>query len=312
MATGERSRSGGARGIAHFLSEHEDHGGGFDVQREPGEGTGRLTVTCGGCGEAIEYQAAEVDPRELAATEAEGLDGWGPIPPAEPAAAPSAPRPAPPRRRPPQPERRGKRTRRASGSSRWLATGAIALLIVGGLVMILVGVMRDNGGSQSAAPGTQQAPAQTSTGTKSAPTPSGGGTSGLQRKTFANRFSIGVAPGWQTGQKQGATALTAPGGVAEVDVYFQKGENSSNAMAKAASSFLERRHPDGQAGKPQTVQFAGSSAVRVAMTYSGGEEIAVVLPHGGYTYAVLTRVDKGANQAIQSQAQQQANSFRVV
>jgi hypothetical protein len=194
---------------------------------------------------------------------------------------------------------------------RWLATGAIALLIVGGLVMIVVGVMRDKGGSQSAAPSTQPAPAQTSsTGTQSAKAPSGGGTSGLQRKTFANRFSIGVATGWQSGQKQGATALTAPGGVAEVDVYFQKGESSSNAMAKAATSFLERRHPDGQAGKPQTVQFARSPAVRVGMTYSGGEEVAVVLPHGGYTYALLTRVDKGADQAIQSQAQQQANSFR--
>src|SRR5262249_22525840 len=137
-----------------------------------------------------------------------------------------------------------------------------------------------------------------------------GQAAGLERRTFANRFSIGVAPGWPTGESQGATTLTAPGDVAEIDIYFQKGVSSPKAMAQAASSFLERRHPDGRAGAPRQVQFAGTTAVRVEMTYPGGSEVALSFPDGGFTYALLTRVDDGASAEIRRQAQQQTESFR--
>jgi hypothetical protein len=59
MALGERFRSGGARGIARFLSDHQDCNAGFDVRREDSAGTGRLSITCKGCHQAITYKAAE-------------------------------------------------------------------------------------------------------------------------------------------------------------------------------------------------------------------------------------------------------------
>ncbi len=65
MAPGERFQSGGARGIARFLSDHQNCNAGFDVRREDGAGTGRLSITCKGCRQAITYKAAEAG--ELAA-----------------------------------------------------------------------------------------------------------------------------------------------------------------------------------------------------------------------------------------------------
>ncbi|MBM3666202.1 MAG: hypothetical protein FJW90_01750 [Actinobacteria bacterium] len=65
MAEGERFRSEGARGIARFLSEHQHPEAGFDVSREAGPGSGRLLITCLGCGASIACRA--VDAGEMAA-----------------------------------------------------------------------------------------------------------------------------------------------------------------------------------------------------------------------------------------------------
>ena len=60
MALGERFRSGGARGIAQFLAEHQHCDAGFDVRRDEAPGSGKLTITCQGCGQTVSYNAAEV------------------------------------------------------------------------------------------------------------------------------------------------------------------------------------------------------------------------------------------------------------
>jgi hypothetical protein len=318
MATGERFRSGGARGIARFLAEHQNHDAGFDVQRDQSEGTGRLRITCKGCGETIDYRAA--DAGELAAGP-DALDNGGATASAEAAAGPIG---APPRRSPPGRERPAR-----SRLPRWLATAAIAVLIGGGLLLIAIGLIRDRGGEQSSTPSTstptqqaqpQQAqPANTQTAPAAPPAQQGGaGAAGgqaapkpsLQRRTFANRFSIGVAPGWRSGEQDGAITLTAPGGVAEIDVYFQAGDSSPSAMAGAASGFLERRHPDGHVGAPHSTRLADSPAVRISTTFPGGTEQAVILSQGGYTYLLLIRQDRGANAAIKREAEAELASFR--
>ena len=46
------------RGLSIFLAEHEDCGGGFEVQRREGSAGSLVRVICGGCGQSIEYPAA--------------------------------------------------------------------------------------------------------------------------------------------------------------------------------------------------------------------------------------------------------------
>lgn len=330
MATGERFRSGGARGIARFLAEHQNHDAGFDVQRDQSQGTGRLRITCKGCGETIDYRAAEAG--ELAAA-GDALENGGSTARAEAGAEQSARRVGPARPAPrPEPSRRPTGPAARPLVPRWVPTAAIALLIGGGLLLIAIGLIRDSGGQQNPAPAPttapqqqqqrepqQQSPANTQTAPAAPPAQqgaaagqgqAGASTVTLHRRSFANRFSIGIAPGWQTGQKDGAITITAPGSVAEIDVYFQSGERPPSAMVGAASGFLEQRHPNGRVGSPHPTHLAGSPAVRVTTSYPGGAEEAVILSRGGYTYVVLVRVDRGANPAVQREAQAELNSFR--
>jgi hypothetical protein len=209
---------------------------------------------------------------------------------------------------------------------RWVPTAAIALLIGGGLLLIAIGLLRDSGGQQNPAPSTtasqqpqQRSPANTPAAPAAPPAQKGAaagqGQAGatavtLHRRSFANRFSIGIAPGWRPSEKDGAIAIAAPGSVAEIDVYFQSGERPPSAMVGAASGFLKQRHPSGQVGSPHQTHLAGSPAVRVTTSYPGGAEEAVILSRGGYTYVVLVRVDRGANPAVQREAHAELNNFR--
>ena len=46
------------RGLSTFLAEHEDCGGGFEVQRREDSAGSIVRVICGGCRQSIEYPAA--------------------------------------------------------------------------------------------------------------------------------------------------------------------------------------------------------------------------------------------------------------
>jgi hypothetical protein len=193
MAIGERFRSGGAHGIARFLAEHQGCNSGFDVRRDEQFGTGKLSITCGGCGASVEYRAAEAG--ELAAggpqpgpVPANGSEAALPPPPA-PADPPPAAPPAgavPPFSAPPPPSapfapgvptpltRRAAGTptfpgmNRAQPSSRrssgrvpgWLSVALIGALILGGLTMIAIGLTKEENQQPAATPPSGQAPAE--------------------------------------------------------------------------------------------------------------------------------------------------------
>jgi hypothetical protein len=75
------------QGLSRFLVQHERCGAGFDVAHPAGLGSGRVSITCRGCGARHEYATATIEvERELTI---------------EPTEAPS--RPQPPRRRAPTP-----------------------------------------------------------------------------------------------------------------------------------------------------------------------------------------------------------------
>ena len=119
----------------------------------------------------------------------------------------------------------------------------------------------------------------------------------LQVTTFASRFRIGIARGWQVGQKDTAIALIAPRSKAEVDVYYASEERSLNDLASDATRFLKTRHPDGRVTAPHPVRVGLLQGLRIKAVYRGGSESALVLVDSGFTYVLLQRVDRGASAA---------------
>jgi hypothetical protein len=87
------------QGLSRFLVQHERCEAGFDVAHPAGLGSGRVTITCRGCGARHEYATATIDlERELSAAGApEETRPGAPEPaPAAPSEAPAIPpRPAP-------------------------------------------------------------------------------------------------------------------------------------------------------------------------------------------------------------------------
>jgi hypothetical protein len=90
-------------GLSRFLVQHERCGAGFDVAHPAGLGSGRVSITCRGCGARHEYATATIEvERELIIEPAKPAEpAPEPQPPAaEPPAIPPRPAPYPESRRP--------------------------------------------------------------------------------------------------------------------------------------------------------------------------------------------------------------------
>lgn len=324
----ERFRSGGARGIARFLSDHQHCDAGFDVRREAGAGTGRLSITCKGCGEGITYKAAEAG--ELAAgPELVNGDGAGARPAAAPPAAP--PPPEQPKRleaTPLGPSEGAVGTSPVRGSRGrlpgWIQPALIALVILAGLVLVAVGISRSFGGDESpqqpvtsaettapaeTAPAETAAPPPAETTPSPQPPPSQG--VNLTRRDVDGRYAIGVPRGWRSDSGDGALSIAAPGGVAAIRVFYESGAESDAELAEGAARFLADEHDGAQVSRPQRVRVGSVRGYEVTAAYGGGEETAMVLTRGGYSYLVLRRVDNGASEPIAAEATASFNSFRA-
>jgi hypothetical protein len=331
----ERFRSGGARGIARFLSDHQHCDAGFEVRREAGAGTGRLSITCKGCGQGITYKAAEAG--ELAAgpelTNGGSLAA-APIPPA--LAAPEPPAlPRTPSLEPTSPSRtpvgtspvRGER----GGLPRWIVPALIGLVIAAGLVMIAIGLTRSGGEQGGEATPTAETPTQaetsppSETATAPAPAPPPEETTPapapepsappqgvrLKRQEVDGRYAIGVPVGWDGDNDDGVLTLTPPGRVAQIRIFYEPGAESDVELADGAAGFLADEHNGAQVGQPQRVRVGGIRAFEVTATYGGGEETAMVLTRSGYSFLVLRRVDRGASEAVAAAANASFASFRA-
>jgi hypothetical protein len=353
MALDERFKGGGAHGVARFLAAHQACDSGFDVRRDEGLGSGQLSITCERCGATVEYKAAEAG--ELAAGGMPTVAGNGEpaapaVPPRQtpaprqgppPIPAPSAPTPPPGTRRPePTPPRR------SGFLPSWVPVALIGALILAGVVMIAIGLARDDeepappappaqqsgegqGAAQGAPPaaapgpgadpnqqGGAQAPPQQ--GGAQAPEQSGGGAPPaagsaevpLQRRTFAQRFAIGVPRGWENGVEAGGITLSAPGATAEIVAFFEQGQTPAPQLARAARRFLAQRHPGAQMSGPTPVRLGRYRGLRIEATYQGGREAAVVVSAKGFSHLVLSRIDRGASADIARQVEAALASYR--
>jgi hypothetical protein len=158
------------------------------------------------------------------------------------------------------------------------------------------------GGSAAPAPGG-------AAGAPSAAAPSAGDVR-LERRTFAQRFAIGVPPGWVNGVEDGGITLSAPGATAGIVVFFEQGAQPAPQLAQSARRFLAQRHPEAQIPAPKPVRLGPYRGLRVTATYPGGEEVAEVVSANGFSHLVLRRVDRGASAAVERQAAAALTSYR--
>jgi hypothetical protein len=302
MALGERFRSGGARGIARFLSDHQHCDVGFDVRREAGPGTGQLSITCKGCGESIAYKAAEAG--ELAAGP-QVVNGETDVPEPAPAEPPSSTEEGLRR------ARRARRRTRGRGLTGLLPVIVIGILIAAGLVLIAIGVLRSGDDSDQGGP-TAITPPEASAPAESAP-PAGQQAPGvsLSRRDFENRFAIGVPAGWRASRGFSAIVIASPDGAAGIRVFLEPGGEPVGRLAAGAAGFLADDHSGAQIGDPQPLRLGPQRALTVTATYDDGEEVAAVLSWGGYRYLILRRVDGDASPEVSAQADAALRSFRA-
>jgi hypothetical protein len=98
-----RRQPGMLEGLSRFLIQHERCGAGFDVAHPAGLGSGRVSITCRGCGARHEYATATIEfEREVKIEPMEPRRP--PPPPRQPIPPPSGERPAIPPRPAPYPE----------------------------------------------------------------------------------------------------------------------------------------------------------------------------------------------------------------
>ena len=316
------------RGLSAFLAEHEDCGGGFEVQRRGDSAGSIVRVICGGCRQSIEYPAGSDE--ELVVDQ-----------PASRSSSQRIARRKRPAERPPSSDERGAGTggartkrrepRREDSGVRsinwrsWLP-GLIAGVIGGALVLIVLAIASGGGGSdhasapvdESANATTPTAPPATAPSTtapapaaKRHPKPSHEVTR-LDQRQLAERVSIGVPRGWSAGVDGGAVTLLAANGKAEVQVYYEQGARSDAELARASKAFLLQRHPGARVVGVGRTQTGGRQAMSVRVTYPGGTESATVLVAGGYSYLILKRLDKPTSREARRTTDAVAMSFRPV
>ncbi len=347
MPIGERFRGGGTRGIARFLADHQHCDAGFDVRRDDPHSSGKLRITCEGCGEsiaynasqAVEFAAAAVIPEPVgngdthigAAADSHDDSGTRAQPPPDADLA-SSDREAGPGDIAPEPADEG--TREALNSSEpsqepslgprrrvpsWIPIALIAALIGAGLGMIGFGLLRSG---DEGASGTEQGTTQADQGQGENP-PAGAGPNqaapapanpslaarALSRRKFEG-FSIGVPAGWDASATSAGATLKPPGDSAEVSVFVGRSERSPLEFARLSIGFLAGRHPGARLGEPRPARFQGERAATVSVRFDGGRETATFLSAGGVAFVLIRRVDDDASARSGRRSAASLQSFR--
>ena len=313
------------KGLSVFLAEHEECGGGFEVRRQEGSTGSIVRVICGGCGEPAEYPAASdegliVDqPAFRSSSRRIGRKREEEKKPSsrdEPSRAGASP------------AKGGAPRRRAAASSSinwrsWLP-GAIAGLIGGALVLIVLAIASGGGSDKGSSSGESAntkaptAPATTAPATTAqAPAPrrrprASRLVSNLDQRQLAERVSIGVPRGWNAGVSGGAVTLSARNGRAEVQVYYEPGAKSQADLVNGSKRFLLQRHPGAHLAPVEPTDAGGRQARTVRVNYPGGTESATVLVAGGYSYLILVRLGKPSSAEARRTTEAVAMSFRPI
>lgn len=297
------------------------------MRRQEGSTGSIVRVICGGCGEPAEYPAASDEgliPDEPATRSSSRRMGRkkaeenGPPSREEgssPAAA-SSPKDDASRRRAPGSSSIGWRS--------WLP-GAIAGLIGGALVLIVLAIASGGGSDKGSSSGAESANTKAPTGpartapAPTTPTPSpqrrsraSRRVSNLDQRQLAERVSIGVPRGWSAGVSGGAVTLSARNGRAEVQVYYEPGAKSEADLVQGSKRFLLQRHPGAHVAAVAPTDAGGRQARTVRVVYPGGTESATVLVADGYSYLILERLGKPSSAEARRTAEAVAMSFRPI
>ena len=299
MALGERFRSGGARGIAQFLAEHQHCESGFDVRRDEAPGSGKLTINCLGCGKAVSYNGAEVGDIgafDLPEDRPTRTKGRGPIDRASAGATATNGAEPPVRSEPGGRAISGPGRRRVGGSRsrgglpRWAVPAAIGLLIAAGAAMIAIG-LSDSGGDGTSeappAPTQAEAPAEPTTPAAEEPAqpveaPTPGGVA-LQNRFFGI-FTVGVPAGWTASTETDGATLEAPKSTAGLSVIAGGSSLSPLEFAQQSEGFLACRREGAGVGQPKPIRFQGRPAARTIVSYPGAEEQVTFVSSGDTVY----------------------------
>ena len=279
--------------ISRFLAEHQDHEAGFDVGREQGSGIGRLRIVCLGCGESVEYRAAESGPV-----------GHEDIEPRR-----SSRQRRPPSRRPAAARRVARGFRKKPYAPIGSAILIAALLLAA--ILLLTGNGSDHSnGSTSTTPEPATVATQPTTPVTPPPPKPEPRAPRLHAGSFDSRFGIGVPGGWRTERRGSETVLVGPGGTPEADIYYALDSRGLDELASSAVRFLHDRHTAGHVAAPIPTRVADLPALRVVATYPTGSETAVVLRGGAYAYLLVKRIAQGDDPYRVRQAAAALDSFR--
>lgn len=302
MAPGERFKGGGAPSIAQFLAEHEACDAGFNVERSDQAGSGRLRISCEGCGKSTGYRMAEAG--DMAA-------GGRVLPPGTAGKPYAAVKAADFE----QARRIAVRSAENSSAARRIGVPLAVLGICGALLVVGVAVLGSDDEEPANDPEPPSAavvpdPPPVDPPAKAPPAKLTVNGVELERRTFADVFSIGVPAGWEAVDEDDEKAeIEAPDSRAGVTVYFGPSDLSPIEFASTSELFLAQRHDGAVVGPLYPAKFKGRAVARVRISYDGGEEIATFFSRGGVSYLLLKRVEGNASRRQVREAEATLDSF---
>jgi hypothetical protein len=321
-------------GLSRFLVAHEPCGVGFDVSHPAGLGSGRVSMTCRGCGATYEYATGTIEfEREIE---------FEPVAVAESAfAAPTAAAATvalPQRVSAAPPEGGGRRRRPWRQMSRRTRDRAMVAGLLGfAIVALAFAAIRLTGGQGSSSAGapaaaagapvratakpapaqpSRQPPAKAATkpaeqkaatpAVKPATRPLAG-----EKQVQTPRFTLIVPRDWTRQAEGGGLLLSAPGGGGSVWAFYESNPQMSlEAMSGETARFLDSRVAAGTVAGPTLLRVDGHPAFEVSDRGPAISQTALGILAGPYRYLALKEVQAGAPASTRAAAARALRSFR--
>ena len=335
-------------GLSRFLVEHEPCGAGFDVSHPAGLGSGRISMTCRGCGTQYEYATAtieferEVEFEPLAIRASPDLapslapspapSPGPPLPEVLPVPEPPASGEPPPALHPELPPPGDRGSGRGARIPAWARDRIVNVaLLVFALAAIAFAIVRiaGDGGGTSRSPTQRPAPARTrgaaaiGLGSPNAsptlprepgPVLPRAPALPLDLRLFrTERFSVVIPASWKAEPAAGGgTRLAPPASPAvSLTVYLEYAPSlSAREMSVQTAAFLRSRYPGVAVSEPHRERIAGRGGFRLSARDAGTSIMALGVIAAPYRYLVLTHSSPRARPAEEAALRRALASFR--
>lgn len=161
-------------------------------------------------------------------------------------------------------------------------------------------------GAPPGAAGKQDLPAA-----PSAPTPAPGGPDEPAGGIFRTEgYSLALPSGWRSASSDERVVLSAPGGEATVEIFFESRPDLTGAgFASLSGELLLDRHPGAAVTAPGPAP-GGRDGFRIRARFPGGNETAYGFLDGPFRYLLLARVEDGAASSTAREVRELTASFR--